>query len=115
MTIGAGIDTLKNLAGWIIDHGTKILAVICPVFGLLYYWDDIIAFVKQGLTDIQTYLAAINAQATGSTWSTLATYFGYADNIFPVHEVFIMIGIYITLRCLCVVIRVIKGLIPTMG
>jgi len=102
------IDFLKERWLWL---ATRIFA---PLLIINELWAHMMAVLKAGIIALTDQIEAIAAIVVNDN-SAFVGYLEYANAFAPLNEVLVMAGLWLGLRVLVVAVRLVKGVIPTLG
>jgi len=109
------MSTIAELLRQFFAPVAKWLLRLSPLAGLfLLFQEWVRPLLLAGLDDAHAWFVA-NATWLSVSTANVSQYLGYANYIFPVAEAFVMLTALFALRVVCVIVRLIKGIIPTLG
>lgn len=104
------LDTVR----WFVDRYGYWIGILTPFLGILAFVETKLGIMTGAMEDATVKLAALRG-AVGATWGAAGPYVAYANSMFPLEETLYMAGLWLTVKIVMVIIRWIKGLIPTYG
>jgi len=103
------------MIAWFKERWLWLCASVLPMWlAAVALWDKFMGVMREGVSDITTQLASITAMISVDH-GPLITYLQYANAFMPLNEAFVMATAWLGLKLLCVVVRLVKGAIPTYG
>lgn len=108
------LGTIIDLLNWLWGKLKWAFIVVMPLFGLITFMTEGIELITDGLTDLTTRIHDLRLMVTASL-GPVTPFLSYANAFFPLTEIFAMAALWAGIKITIVVIRLIKGAIPTYG
>jgi len=107
--------TIAAILRWFADRWAWLLTWLLAPFVLLYQlWTELTAVLVAGLATATDWVQDM-AAALSTDSSAFAGYLKYANSMFPLTETLALASLWLGLKVITVVVRLVKGVIPTYG